>query len=350
MTTATTTGMHEAAALPQPAGELSSAVIARLAGPFRRRAPEIEPEPDRVAGAIEDDDLQLALYLCYELHYTGFEGVDPRWEWDPGLIGFRLRLEEIFTAGLKAVVPERTPDPATIGELLFELAAADEGPSLSRHLELRGTDREFREFLVQRSAYQLKEADPHTWAIPRLSGAPKAAMVEIQADEYGGGRPERMHSALFAKTMRALGLDDRRGAYLDLIPGVTLAAVNLISMLGLNRRWRGALAGHLAMFEMTSSRPNRRYANGLRRLGHPPDATDFFDEHVEADAVHENIAAYDLAEGLARRDPELAAQIVFGAEGLQVLDRRGAARMLGRWAAGGTSLRAPLPARHSPES
>ena len=82
---------------------------------------------------------------------------------------------------------------------------------------------QFREFVVHRSPYQLKEADPHTWAIPRLDGPAKTALLEVQADEYGGGRPERMHSALFAKTMRALGLDDRENAYLDRIPGVTLA-------------------------------------------------------------------------------------------------------------------------------
>lgn len=33
--------------------------------------------------ALTDDDLQLALYLCYELHYRGFAGVDPAWEWSP---------------------------------------------------------------------------------------------------------------------------------------------------------------------------------------------------------------------------------------------------------------------------
>src|SRR6202011_5709763 len=140
------------------------------------------------------------------------------------------------------------------------------------------------EFLVHRSPYQLKEADPHSWALPRLSGPPKAAMVEIQADEYGGGRAERIHAHLFAETMRALRLDSRYGAYVDQIPGITLATVNLMSLFGLHRRWLGAIVGHLALFEMTSSIPNARYAAGLRRLGFNGDATAFFDEHVEADA------------------------------------------------------------------
>ena len=84
------------------------------------------------------------------------------------------------------------------------------------------------------------------------------------------------------------------------VPGVTLLTSNLISMFGLNRRFRGALVGHLAMFEMTSSVPNSRYACGHRRLG-SEGAARFFDEHVVADAVHEQIAAYDLAGGRPSR-------------------------------------------------
>ena len=88
------------------------------------------------------------------------------------------------------------------------------------------------------------------------------------------------------------------------------------------------------MFEMTSSLPNRRYGNALRRLGFDAEATDFYDEHVEADAVHENIAAHDLAGGLAREEPGLAPDILFGARAL-LLPRRplraeGAGRVEGR--------------------
>ena len=97
---------------------------------------------------------------------------------------------------------------------------------------------------------------------------------------------------------------------------MTLATVNLMSLLGLHRRLRGAIVGHLALFEMTSSLPNRRYANALRRLGFDdPRATAFFDEHVIADAVHENIAAVDLAGGLARQEPALARRHPVGRAG-----------------------------------
>jgi hypothetical protein len=228
---------------------------------------------------------------------------------------------------------------------LREIADGDDGPSLSRFLETRGTLDQFLEFMVHRSAYQLKEADPHSWALPRLYGAPKAALVEIQADEYGGGRAERIHARLFADSLDAVGLDSTYGAYLDLLPGVTLATVNLMSMLGLRRARRGAIAGHLALFEMTSSIPNRRYANALRRLGFDGPATAFFDEHVAADAVHENVAAVDLAGGLAHQQPELTADILWGARALVEVESRWASHLLRAWEAGTTSLRSGLRAR-----
>jgi hypothetical protein len=287
------------------------------------------PFPER---ALEDDDAQLALYIAYELHYTAIDGVDERWEWAPSLLGFRAALEERFSRAVDDLVPacsvEETID---VGATLQTLVAQDDGPALSRFVETQATREQLLEHVIHRSAYQLKEADPHSWAIPRLSGPAKAALLEIQFDEYGEGRPERMHSALFAETMRCLGLDPAYGAYVERLPAITLATVNLMSGFGLHRRRRGALVGHLAAFEMTSSIPNRRYGNALRRLGYGPDATGFYDEHVEADAVHENIAAWDLAGGLARAEPHTAEDILFGARALLALESLWAEHLLGCW-------------------
>jgi hypothetical protein len=331
--------------LPAPRG----ATTARLFDALRRPPHAIAPRPGLPpAGGdpLADEDLQLALYACYELHYRGFDEVDERWEWEPSLLALRAELEARFERALEAAVPRDTAgSPPAADEMdvaLRAIADADGGPSLSRHLERHGTLDQFLEFCVHRSAYQLKEADPHSWALPRLAGEPKAAMVEIQADEYGGGRAERIHAELFARAMRALGLDDGYGAYLDRIPGVTLATVNLMSLAGLHRRRRGVIVGHLALFEMTSSVPNRRYAAGLRRLGLGEDATAFFDEHVVADAVHESIAAVDLAGGLVRREPELCADVLWGARALVELEARWSAHLLGAWELGRSSLRAPL--------
>jgi hypothetical protein len=312
-----------------------------------RQAPDVGIAPaDPVASAepIGDDDLQLALYVCYELHYSGIDGVDERWEWSPSLLAFRALLEHRFEAAVAELVPAASAgEDGSVGAALQRIVAADNGPPLSRYLETRATREQMLEQVVHRSAYQLKESDPHSWAIPRLSAVPKAALLEVQFDEYGGGKSERMHSVLFERTMVGLGLDGTYGAYIGLLPGVTLATVNLMSGFGLHRRRRGALVGHLAGFEMTSSIPNRRYGNALRRLGYGRTVTHFYDEHVEADAVHENIAAWDLAGGLAAAEPEVASDILFGARALLALEARWAAHLLDSWERAETSLLAPLP-------
>jgi Iron-containing redox enzyme len=296
-----------------------------------------------VRDPLGDDDLQLALYVCYELHYADIQHVSPRWEWAPSLLRLRAALEaQTEEAVWELVQPATAEDVTNVGESLHRIIAEDDGPPLSRFIETQGTLGQMREHIVHRSAYQLKEADPHTWAIPRLSAVPKAALLEIQADEYGGGSHERMHSALFAQTMSALELDPSYGAYLGMVPGITLATVNLMSRFGLHRRLRGALVGHLSGLEMTSSIPNRRYGNALRRLGYGPEATRFYDEHVQADAVHETIAAWDLAGGLARAEPEMAADILFGARALLAVENRWAQHLIDHWTLEVTSLLAPL--------
>ena len=108
-------------------------------------------------------------------------------------------------------------------------------------------------------------------------------------------------------------------------------------------RWaarRGALVGHLAMFEIGSAIPSRRYGNAIRRLGlATPAAVDFFDEHVEADAVHEQIASVDMCGAFVAENPELAADVLFGARCSLAMDGLAAEHLLGAWEAGGTALR-----------
>jgi hypothetical protein len=296
----------------------------------------IEDAPEAADDPLEGEDAPLALYTLYELHYRSFAEVDDGWEWEPSLLALRGRLEAAFEERLREAVP--TPRPGgDVSARILAMVDADDGPSLSRRLAASGTREEFAEFLVHRSAYHLKEADPHTWAIPRLSGRAKAALVEIQADEYGGGRPEWMHAVLFARSMRALGLDERYGALIDRIPGATLAMVNLMTLFGLHRRLRGAIVGHLAVLETTSSEPMRRYGACLRRLG-LEDAVGFFDEHVEADAVHEQIAVRDMAGALAADEPALAGDVLWGAAAVIALEASFARRLIGAWDAGRSSL------------
>ena len=294
---------------------------------------------------VNSDDLQVAMFLLYGLHYGSLTGVSADWEWQPELVACRLLLEGAFEAALRGSIPVPelpAPTAEAVAAALFALTSAESGPSLARFVAKKATVAQLEEFVVQRSIYTLREADPHSWAIPRLTGRPKAALVEIQADEYGGGRPERMHAEIFAATMRGMGLDASYGAYVDHVPAITLASLNVMSMFGLNRRLRGAIVGHLAAFEMTSSIPNRHYGNGFRRVGFGEDVTWYFDEHVAADAVHEQIAGRDLAGALAEDDPTLLADIMFGANACLVVDGWAGAQMLDAFMSHTSSLRMPV--------
>jgi hypothetical protein len=327
--------------LPDPRGPLSSALLGDLAAGtlsetavgLAGSAPGTDP-----ADVLTDDDLQLTLAICYELHYRGLDGIPDSWEWDPALLRLRAGLEERHLTGLRTAVGPVHATDAPIDRQLATLVAADDGPSLSTYLARHGSLAQWREYLALRSVYHLKEGDPHTFAIPRLTGRTKAAMVEIQADEYGGGSARRMHSELFAGLLRHLDLDATYGALWAGAPAIAFASVNTMSLFGLHRRWRAAAVGHLTAVEMTSSEPSRRYAAGLRRLGFGDATTVFYDEHVEADAVHEQIASVDMCGALVAEEPELADDVLFGAACALALDGVTATYLLGVWEQGRSAL------------
>jgi hypothetical protein len=320
--------------LPDARGPWSAWVLDTIRGRRTRDDPVDVPASELDGGS---DDVQLALYLCYEVHYSGLPGTE-HLEWDLGLIGARRILEHAFTDRLERDVASsstrrRTARSTDVADVIRELLDTDDGPSLSRHMERHGTLDQMRDVVVHRSPYQLKEGDPHTAGIQRLDGAAKQILVKIQSGEYGADAPgRRTHAALFADTMRSLGLNATPNAYLDRLPASSLAISNLISLFGMNRRWRGALVGQLAAFEMTSVVPMGRYARGLERMGAPARARRFYDVHVLADAEHE-VMALDMVQAQATAEPHTADDVIFGVQATLVVERWFAETLLDSWTA-----------------
>jgi hypothetical protein len=312
--------------LPSPRGPLSHAVFAALRG---------EGSLPHVAVSPEVDDVQITLWALYELHYRGFADVRDHYEWDPAVLGLRRQLEERFEEELRyltrgLVAAARTED-GLVAQL--ERIATEPGPSLASFLQRSASREQYVEFLRLRSLYHLKEADPHSWALPRLSGAAKTALAEIQYDEYGSGDPAMLHQQLYADALTSLGLDPAYGTYVEEVPAHTLAVNNAMSLFGLHRGLRGACAGHLAAFEMTSSLPCRRFAQGAQRLGLPGPVVRYFDEHVEADAVHEQLALRSLCAPLVAAEPDLHDDVLFGAAACVLLDAAAARETIAGWEA-----------------
>lgn len=323
--------------LPHPRGPVSAAVTAALAHSPARPV-ELPAVGDDAADPL-GEDRQLALYLCYELHYRGFAGVDPEWEWQPDLIRLRGGLERAFEAALRERVAGGTD---LSGELAALLVEPVDGTGVSHHLRDEGQWWQLREYFAHRSLYHLKEADPHAWVIPRLSGQAKASLVAVEFDEFGAGRGDAVHAQLFADLLAGAGLDDRYGHYLPAVPAVTLATVNLMSLLGLHRALRGALVGHFAAAEITTAPSARRLAAALDRLGADRACSVFYLEHIEADAVHEQVMRHDVIGDLLRREPALLPDVVFGIQATGLLEERLGGHLLDAWRAGRCSLRVPL--------
>lgn len=73
----------------------------------------------RIGGSVGDVDpygldLQLALYMCYELRYRGFSGVDSTWEWNPALLHLRAELERAFLTGVRRDVGPIEPHDTSV--------------------------------------------------------------------------------------------------------------------------------------------------------------------------------------------------------------------------------------------
>ena len=289
--------------------------------------------PDVLPPAEGAGDAALALWSMYELHYDGFDNVDDAWEWHPGLLAARAVLEREFEGDLR----QRYSGAAAarhdgeLAEALFAYVAAHDGPSLSAFVQRRATRDQMLELLRARSVYALRESDPTAWLVPRLGSRTQAALMALQYDEYGGGDAARVHARLFARGMETSGLSPDFGTYVDQAATEVLEQNNAMSLFGLHRRLRAAGLGHLAAFETTSSLPSRRMAQGLRRLGFSDEMVAYYDEHVEADAVHEQIAVREICVPLVTDEPELRDEVFFGAFVCLDAEARVAGRLLEQW-------------------
>jgi Iron-containing redox enzyme len=325
--------------LPVPRGPLSTAVLDTLGGRTTAAATNIGTRTVERADPY-GEDLQLTLYCCYELHYRGFAGVVDDLEWDPGLLAVRRELEQVFLTALRSDIPGGSDVTTEVDALLVEVVDAE---GVSHYLRRAGKRWQLREYVAHRSLYHLKEADPQAWVIPRVSGPAKAALVTVEHDEYGSGNPHRMHARLFATMMTELGLCPDYGAYLNAVPAPTLAEVNFMSLCGLHRQLRGALIGQFATVELTSSPGSDRLVRAMHQLGCSPAAIEFYAEHIEADAVHEQLVRHGVIAPLLAAEPELAADVVFGIQASTLLADRLSYLLLRAWTHNRSTLRIPLP-------
>ena len=270
--------------------------------------------------------------MLNELHFAGWTDVDDSWEWDPRAIQWKMALSNWFERRLRVAVGGSRATPSAEARRLLAL----DGPSVSGHLAESGTVEQLAASMIARSPYQGKEADPHTFVIPRVAGSVKRVLCEIQAGEYGVGHA-RSHAELFADALVGLDLDPTPNAHIDACDGPSLATSNLVA-LGLQRRLRGVVLGQLALFEMDSVVPNSRMVDCCDRLGLPDGVRRFFQIHVLADAEHEVLAEQAFLVDFPEAEPDQVDELLLGMRAQSLIDRRVAASFVPSWEADSATL------------
>ena len=319
-----------------PRGPLSRAAFSALVSPEPFRVePALPTAAADEADVLRSDDVQVTLWALYELSFRGFDDVPPDREWDTDVLALRGDLERVFEAAVRRHVGTPAVSGGDFPDQLRAVIEGADGPPLATHLHRHADREQVLTFLRHRSLYHLKESDPSAFVLPRIDGPAKVALAELLYDEFGAGRPESLHSKLFADALAGAGLDPTYGAYVDETPASTLAENNVMSLFGLHLRLRGAAVGHLAAFETTSSVPCRRIAAGIERVGLPDVVAAYFHEHVEADAVHEQVMLHDVCGSLVAGEPHLAEDVLFGAAACLALDALANGELMGAWTEAG---------------
>src|ERR1700759_2916061 len=137
-------------ALPAAHGPLSTTVRNALTGTSSHDALA------RVGASVRDSDpygldLQLALYMCYELHYRGFAGVDATLEWNPDLLALRAEMERVFLAGVRRDVGPIKSSSTAMAEMQALSIEPSDGSGPSYYLRDTGTWEQALEYFVHRS-------------------------------------------------------------------------------------------------------------------------------------------------------------------------------------------------------
>ncbi len=324
--------------LPLPVGPLSDRVITGLLGETA-----FPPAASVIEGSDPlDHDFQLGLYVLNELHYAGWIGVDDSLEWAPWVSSLRLGLHTEFERRLRLAIPMGASQPLELARRLLQPGEL----SVSGHLRDHGTVDQVRESMILRSPYQSKEADPHTFALPRFGGSTKRVLTEIQSGEYGVGH-RRSHAELFADALDGLGLDPTPNAHVDACSGAALATSNLVTLGAMHRRLRGIVLGQLSLFEMDSVTPNQAMVECCDRLGLPDSVRPFFQIHVLADAEHEQMVEAAFLGDYPAIEPDQVQNMLLGMRAQSLIDHTIAAETVPMWRRRLSATHTLLPNRES---
>ena len=289
--------------------------------------------------ALAGEEVPLALYCLYELHYRGFAGVSDDWEWDATCLELRRRLERASLRELRyEVFLSYGIEKMHAADVLMELSTLtnDTARLRSALMTTDATDAQTQELTLLRSF------------LPTDSSAVPTGSVAHQRNQATAGERHTTSRPLIHPSWAPAGaelfgavseehlLGSGKVENLELVPSATLSNLNVARMFILHRRWRAALAGHVTQ-QILHAEAHTGDLASYESEGGVTDRHRWAKVHVDAVA---HVAVLDqLIGGVLADEPALSDDVVFGARAYAYLETTFVTRVLSAWVNGRSSLR-----------
>jgi Iron-containing redox enzyme len=290
--------------------------LERALAPTLRRTLRAEPPDTAAAASLRDAealswrDALEALLEIHALHLAPLESLDgaERWQHHPEISRLKLELEGAFRRRLQERCPAMPIDDAAAE--LRRISTRDLVPAIYDWLADEATREELFHFIALEGGPDAGFDDLVAVCQIGIGGVAKVTLGANYWDEMGRGEPSDVHTELHHRMVTALDLP--RIPPPDL-PVEGLERVALNGLVATNRALQPELLGGLGLLECQAGPRCRRIVAGLRRVGAPPDALPFYEEHAVADPRHGKEWLDRAVVPLVERFPDWGPRIVQGA-------------------------------------
>jgi hypothetical protein len=260
----------------------------------------------------------LTLLDVHALHLAPLDQLDGAedWQHDPRVSALKRSLEARFRSRLDDRAAEQWDDA---GEALRQLAREEPVPPIYDWLAAEATLDELVDFVALEGGPDADFDDLVALCQVGLAGLPKITLGANYWDEMGRGAPERVHTHLHDRMVRALGIHAVPPSQLPL---EALERKVLNGYLATNRSLQPELLGSLGLIECQAGPRCRRVVTALQRLEAPPDALAFYEEHSSVDPEHGREWIEDAVVPLTAANPGWHRRIARGAAWRAAVNRR----------------------------
>lgn len=226
-----------------------------------------------------------------------------------------LRLEGAFIEAFRAHVAEMVagvPSSAKGFIAWFESlkdAGAGQWDPLFDWLATTADLEQMKWFLTQEAAGEAGFDDLVAMTQVKLPPRPKLELARKYWDEMGRGSAGGMHGPMLDRTVEGLGLHPT----IDGTLWQSLCLANTMTAFATTRRYAYQSIGALGVVELTAPTRVASVADGLKRLGCPPEQRKYFVLHANLDVEHSRAWNAEALTPLVEDDPACARFIAEGA-------------------------------------